>query len=390
MPEIGGYEAYHDYRRLTRYGSCRKEVKENPRGVKRKKSDLFFIGIQFHKKGGGFMIFKIFAALLAGAAVSFSYGDVTIENFDDAAASQTTLGIACGVAAHTGFWYGYTDTTEKPKAGTTRISPDVCSGSANDRQFISAVVPGGTNATKCLHVAFKNAGTGYPYPFAAVGFHINVTAPGSSYATINLSTMTSVTFMAKGSGNMRLHFVTDKILNYPPGQTWGEMGADFPLSPTWTKVTITTADILPQPGSPQAKDALKWAQCSDKVLQLHFQTAPSFSLGDTVDFWMDDLAMQGVSSSAFGATIPVIFSPVRKQNNQAISVFYKEKALSCSFPSEENVAIALFGLNGGLVKSLYNGAARNVSVPLNVAEGMYLYKIETVKGITTAPLMIKR
>lgn len=224
-----------------------------------------------------------------GTSSAAASGDfVTIEDFNDAATSQTTLGAALGLARHAGYWYGYIDTDH---GGTTTMTPDVIN---DDTQLAKAVTDCGSG-DQCLHITF-DLGDGYAYPFAGVGF--NLLDAGES---VDLSSMTKFTFRAKGTGTLRFKFMTSKVTDgYPKGSNWGDMGVDIKLTSEWKTYVIEPKDILPQAYSAQATDKLTWNDCKDKVQKIHLATGTAMTAGQKLDLYIDDMVMEGVTLKTFG------------------------------------------------------------------------------------------
>lgn len=321
---------------------------------------------------------KHFAVLMIFLAISAPFADVLIEDFNDIYTGQTTLGQSLGTVAHSGYWYGFTDVKD---GGTSTITPNVVSA---DSQFALAVVAGGPDGSKCLHVTM-NLTTKIGYPYAAIGFQINTT----SLPWIDLTAMTSFTFKAKGSGTMRIKFLTDKVTNgYAAGSNWGDMGAEVTLTSAWQKFTITVADIKPQPYSPQETDNLTWTACKDKVGKIHFQTAPSMVSG-SMELYIDSLVMTGVSAQAFGGTNRVIYhSSLQRQSPMTLSS--SDNKLTIALPSSEKISAELFSMNGSLVRPIFTGTMKKATFILPVAGGNYIAKVSGKDGTVAVPLRVVR
>ena len=226
------------------------------------------------------------AATLAGA-------DVVLDDFNDPFKGQTTQGWKLGAAAKAGYWYGYNDWNHGRAGLGTIMLPDVVN---LDTNFVQAVADDCGEGSPCLH--FKAiGGTGYAYPFSGVGF--NFLSEGKD---VDLSTMDSITFRAKGKGSFRFKLMTKHITDdFDRKNYWADMGSTFTLKPAWQRFTIAVDDILPQDGAPLA-DTATWQECMDHVRKIHLTTSPAFKARDTLDLWIDDIVMHGVSSAVFGGT----------------------------------------------------------------------------------------
>lgn len=231
--------------------------------------------------------------LIATLATATSGAGVVIDNFNDASKGQTSQGWHLGAAAKAGYWYGYNDWNHgKAGLGTTMV-PDVVNG---DSGFAPAIPDDCGDGSPCLHVRFIG-GTGYANPFSGVGF--NFLTEGKD---VDLSSMDSITFRAKGKGSFRFKLMTKHITDdFDRKNYWADMGVTFRLTATWRKYTIAVDDILPQAGAPLA-DTATWQDCMDHVRKIHLTTAETFKGHDTLDFWIDDIAMHGVSPAVFGGS----------------------------------------------------------------------------------------
>jgi hypothetical protein len=225
--------------------------------------------------------------------VSLAGADVVIDDFNDSYKGQTTQGWRLGPTAKAGYWYGYNDWNHgKTGLGTTMI-PDVVNA---DTGFTQALGDDCGAGSPCLHVKFIG-GTGYAYPFSGVGF--NFLREGTD---VNLSTMDSITFRAKGKGSFRFKLMTKHITDdFDRKNYWADMGKTYRLTAVWKNYTLSVDDILPQAGAPLA-DTATWQECADHTRKIHLTTSEAFKAHDTLDFWIDDIVMHGVSPAVFGGS----------------------------------------------------------------------------------------
>jgi hypothetical protein len=233
---------------------------------------------------------RILAAVFFLAVSPFVFGDVVIDDFNDLYASQTTVGNRLGLLAHSGYYYGFTDSTD---GGNSKMVPDV----VLDKTFGTAVVALGRDQSNCIHIV-STLGSGFANPYTAFGFNIK-----NEGEYVDLTAMTSLTLWAKGSGTVRVKFQTYKVTSgFPAGKNWGDMGTDLLLTADWKKYTITPATIVPQPYSPQADAKVTWDSCKTKVGKIIFQTGPNMKAAGVLDLSLDDIIMQGVTPATFGGT----------------------------------------------------------------------------------------
>lgn len=228
----------------------------------------------------------LFACALASATV-------VLDDFNDPYKGQTLFGWRLGAPAKAGYWYGYDDWNHgKAGLGTTMI-PDVVH---SDTNFQRTVADDCGEGSPCLHVQFIG-GTGYAYPFAGVGF--NFLTEGKD---VDLTTMDSITFRAKGKGAFRFKLMTKHITDdFDRKNYWADMGKTFRLSTAWRTYRLAVADILPQDGAPLA-DTATWQECMDHTRKIHLTTSEAFKARDTLDLWIDDLVMHGVTPAVFGGS----------------------------------------------------------------------------------------
>ncbi|HOX52550.1 MAG TPA: hypothetical protein PKY05_13765 [Fibrobacteria bacterium] len=231
-----------------------------------------------------------FHPLVLVASTAFA-SSVVIDDFNDPYKGQTLQGWRLGAAAKAGYWYGYNDWNHgKAGLGTTMI-PDVVN---SDTGFSQAVVEDCGEGSPCLHVKFIG-GTGYAYPFSGVGF--NFLREGTD---VDLSSMDSITFRAKGKGAFRFKLMTKHITDdFDRKNYWADMGRTFNLTPAWRNYRMAVDGILPQDGAPLA-DTATWEECADHTRKIHLATAEAFKARDTLDLWIDDIVMHGVTPVVFG------------------------------------------------------------------------------------------
>lgn len=218
---------------------------------------------------------------------------VVLEDFDDPYKGQTTYGWKLPAQAKASYWYGYDDWNHGKAGLGTLMIPDVVH---DDTSFAKAVESDCGERKACLHVRFIG-GTGYAYPFAGVGF--NFLTEG---ADVDLSSMDSITFRAKGKGSFRFKLMTKHITDdFDRKNYWADMGKTFRLTDAWRAYRLSVDDIQPQAGAPLA-DTATWQECMDRTRKIHLTTPETFKAKDTVDLWIDDLVMHGVTPAVFGGT----------------------------------------------------------------------------------------
>jgi hypothetical protein len=103
----------------------------------------------------------------------------------------------------------------------------------------------------------------------------------------DLSKLTALTFMARGTGTVHVTFLTELIFKHYSGASHFEK--IITLSPSWQEYRISASDIAPPDGSAAQSDGVTWAQADTRVAEITFFTGDSLSLG------LDNIAIEGVS-----------------------------------------------------------------------------------------------
>ncbi|MBN1759332.1 MAG: hypothetical protein JW863_13480 [Chitinispirillaceae bacterium] len=124
-------------------------------------------------------------------------------------------------------------------------------------------------------------------PFMGIGCRL----PSNYQHIADLKSLKGLSFYMRGKGTWRVSFIASAINKYPSNERWGTWGK-YVQSPTeWEKVTINVSEILPQPGSPQARDSLMWEEVRDSVGILQFVTAGSAK--DSFELYLDNIELHG-------------------------------------------------------------------------------------------------
>ena len=148
---------------------------------------------------------------------------------------------------------------------------------------------------KGLHARGYIRGDNYP------GLTISTPLPGScNHDWFDLSSLTAITFRAKGYGAMRVSFITDTVLNgYPQGDNWGHFGCEFGLSPEWKLYTIPVKSITPKPWSRPQQESLPWSAAMKKVCSVEFATSQSYDrvANDSIEIRLDDIRLYGLTEN---------------------------------------------------------------------------------------------
>lgn len=100
---------------------------------------------------------------------------------------------------------------------------------------------------------------------------------------MDLSTVDSISFRAKGSGEFRLLFGT-KTSMVPKLDPVGMTGADLSLASTWTRMVVPRSVFLPETGSRADEQNLPWSEESRQVrtMVFFFKNSGTIQLDDIV------------------------------------------------------------------------------------------------------------
>lgn len=196
---------------------------------------------------------------------------ILYEDFDDGDA-RTSLGTLIG----SGWWFAITD---RDLGGRSEVAPP---SALTDIR--TAIGPDDAWKGNSLSIRFLVDQT-MPVYYAIVG---TVIAHDSDW--LDLSTLDSITFMAKGSGTVRVDFATRANLE-PTPDSLGYFGSDVVLASSWTRVAVRKQDIAAQPGSRPALQGIDWAEASRQTRNI------SFSVKDTAAIQIDDIVLHGPTLS---------------------------------------------------------------------------------------------
>lgn len=151
---------------------------------------------------------------------------------------------------------------------------------------------------KGLHIKGYIRGGTYPYLGISTG------CPGEyNRDWFDFSELTSITFWARGYGEMRVDFVTDTVLNgYSDKDNWGTFGCDFSLGTEWKQFVIPVKDLKPKSYSKTEIDQLKWTDAMKKVCYIQFSINQSYGMvvNDSIEMYLDDIRLYGMSEESFG------------------------------------------------------------------------------------------
>ena len=276
--------------------------------------------------------------------------DAVIEDFTNRFGDkddQNSFGAAKGVIengegkayAGAGYWYAAADDGS---------SVTNAAGTAITNKITPAIETDGTD--RYLHVLFTTSTSPNPddAKYAVIGF--NLTTAGE-YTDVSKATGISVT--AKGTGTIRVNFITKDYIDAGSDGTWGFYG--FPLTLTATKSTksVNNADIEPKEWSYGYENELTWAADGSKALT-KVQIEVEKDENDDADMYLYEIKFNGVKYSDFGfVKVPVVFAP--RQAKSLTSLTVEPSRISYSVTNPQNVALNLFDVAGSHVTTLFSG-----------------------------------
>ncbi len=121
------------------------------------------------------------------------------------------------------------------------------------------------------------------------GFSLGRNTPANS---MDLSKLTSLSFMAKGKGKTEVRFYS-RLLDSISGNSDNQFSYIISIPAAWSKMVVSTDSlIIPSPAS---KNGIAWTRAAQSIYSIAFiAKAPENNLGDTVELWLDNVALNGM------------------------------------------------------------------------------------------------
>ncbi len=183
----------------------------------------------------------------------------------------------------------------------TRIIDYFAIEEGNPGNFDLAVGDWGKNGGG-VHMIWVLDGVKYPY----VGFGTSFTGKFNE-DWYDFSSLTAVSFWAKGKGEVRACFTTDTIQNgYMEGENWGHFSRDFSLEPQWVYYEFPIDEFKTKPWSAARLDRLVWQDGMEKVCYFEIQSSQHYGVAanDTLEIYVDDIHLHGLTYDVFGLKNP--------------------------------------------------------------------------------------
>jgi hypothetical protein len=209
-----------------------------------------------------------------GVDISVPVNRIIVDDFS-IGRERTNLGRLIGG----GGWFTADDS---PEGGNSSISFNLVSGpGAYDGQsmlarFALGTTPGG--------------------PLVILGFFIG---DGHSTTTYDFSGVKSLSFWARGKGNVEVRFYT-RILDTLRGNEQYQFSCVIPMPAFWTHVTIPV-DSLRIPSTCAAyREGYTWKQVAGSMQAIDFLAKyPDNNPGDSVVLYLDDISLEGIGLATF-------------------------------------------------------------------------------------------
>lgn len=181
-----------------------------------------------------------------------------------------------------GGWFAFTDQVD---GGGSQILPTTDPGLVAAIDTTSDAYEGGS-----LHCIFQ-IDTTHSTHYALIGSDICLSKGiNNSRSNFDLSKMTALTFMAKGSGTIYVQFTCKPII-IPYIFTVFEIPVQ--LSTEWEKVTIRASDIPNALLSSTDSQIVSWDQGNKAVSNINFLASRD------ADLWLDDITIEGMNPTDF-------------------------------------------------------------------------------------------
>lgn len=142
-----------------------------------------------------------------------------------------------------------------------------------NRSLVIEMTSSGGNGSGDLFIIGLEIGKGY-------------TGTGAN-CWFDLSGMSALSFMARGSGTVRVLFLSRFIKENYTGADHFEKSIE--LTDEWLEYRITPAELASPEESDAEADGIKWSQAADNIAEITFISSQSLSIG------LDDISIEGIS-----------------------------------------------------------------------------------------------
>jgi hypothetical protein len=211
-------------------------------------------------------------AVVAGQTLPAPVNRVLVDDFS-IGQYQTNIGRTIG----DGWWYTVNDSVAN---GHSTISLSFVAG---------AEAYAGQSMRAVYTLDPQSAG-----PWALMGFFL-----GRDSENYDLSNLTALSFMAKGTGTVEVRFYS-KMVDSVNGNTWQQFSYVLPLPAAWTPVTIPADSLQLPANSPAFQQGYTWAQVAPTIQIIYFIAyTPQNNPGDTITMYLDNVSLDGIKLETF-------------------------------------------------------------------------------------------
>jgi|GEM_PF-2381725 len=302
------------------------------------------------------------------------YGDASDRTYTGAIHSYSQY--ESYTKGNAGYWYSYSSKSEGK--GDSYVSNGA--GEELTGKNIKTTIEASATDT-CMHVNFVVEDN---EEYCTVGANI---LAANTY--VDLSTMTSVSFRAKGEGYVRFYFES-KFVKDEYG--WGHLGSVVELTSAWETFTIDADDFYPAFYSDAEADGVTWSDCKDKISAFCVEaTAGDEELEkESAELYIDDIKFVGMKYSDIIEPVSIRTAGRTITNRTGFSV--NGRSLTYTIAQPQRVSFSIVDLSGNAVSQLsgaQTAGTHTILMPANLSAGNYIVKMNGMKG-TVQPFTIVR
>jgi len=285
---------------------------------------------------------------------------------------QNSLAAAKGVAdsgkswVTGGWWYSFASTGAALKTGAGAV--------ADTGEHIKALW-----TDSLFHVKFTvpNDATGDIY----LGLGTGILGDGTK--SYDLTGLTSVNIVAKGTGTIRFKWDTKDELDATLADTWGTYGFSLVLTSAWKTFSIPLASFTGSQYSALATSKQTLAHGLTAVYKAGFQVSDT----SDVDLYVKGIVFKGLALSSVvetGKRTGILAKPVGQELSSAA---VRNGSLDLTLVS--NSVVAIYDLAGNSVLSLGRMSAGSHSVSLaGLKTGAYIARISSASSEKAFPIQL--
>lgn len=221
------------------------------------------------------------------ASIQLAYDNLLVDDFETGIGPSTMSNLFPGIS-----WYTYSDWKAREWDETVREWVPISDTSqGNSRSWVEIdSVDDGLGGKAAFFKAFLDHS--FEFPWAGAGIFLNSRKGG-----IDLSMMESFSLRAKGAGTLTVRLETAAYDSINSGHS--QFSTVIYLTPDWQTYTIPVQDlrlILPLESE---QHFVSWETASRAVSKMEFDFAAQDNQADTLELYIDDLYLNGVTAGSF-------------------------------------------------------------------------------------------